>query len=68
MGMEEVLEGDEAIFSHKILLSERGFLIYIVRTYPSMIPYLKGIHLTIEHWRDDRDAEGWPDLEAIQHK
>jgi hypothetical protein len=25
-----------------------------------MVPYLKGLHLTIKHWRDDRDAEGWP--------
>jgi hypothetical protein len=30
-----------------------------------MIPYLKGIHLTIEHWRDDRDELGWPDQQAI---
>jgi hypothetical protein len=26
-----------------------------------MFPYLKGLHLTSEHWRDDRDTEGWPD-------
>jgi hypothetical protein len=34
-----------------------------------MGPYLKGcLHLTIEHWRDDRDNEGWPDQEAIKLK
>ncbi|KAL7567919.1 hypothetical protein ACA910_019632 [Epithemia clementina (nom. ined.)] len=24
-----------------------------------MTPYLKGIHLTLESWRSDRDHEGW---------
>jgi hypothetical protein len=45
--------------SHKELLSERGFLVYVTRTYPAMVPYLKGFHLTIEMWRGGRDAEGW---------
>ncbi len=26
------------------LESYRGYLIYISRTYPAMVPYLKGIH------------------------
>jgi hypothetical protein len=59
--LEEELENETPAFSHKQLLSDRGFLIYVARTYPTMVPYLKGLHLTIEHWRDDRDAEGWPD-------
>jgi hypothetical protein len=58
--LEEVLESDTPEFTHKQLLSDRGFLIYVARTYSTMVPYLKGLHLTIEHWRDDRDAEGWP--------
>jgi hypothetical protein len=36
--------------SHKELLSDRGFLVYVTRTYPAMVPYLKGFHLTIEMW------------------
>jgi hypothetical protein len=44
---------------HKELLSDRGFLVYVTRTYPAMIPYLKGFHLTIEMWRGGRDLEGW---------
>jgi hypothetical protein len=28
-------------------------------TYPSIEPYMKGIHLTAEFWRDNRDNEGW---------
>ena len=45
--------------SHKELLSDRGFLVYVTRTYPAMVPYLKGFHLTIEMWRGGRDPEGW---------
>ena len=45
--------------SHKELLSDRGFLVYVTRTYPAMVPYLKGFHLTIEMWRGGRDADGW---------
>jgi hypothetical protein len=45
--------------SHKELLSDRGFLVYVTRTYPAMVPYLKGFHLTIEMWQGGRDADGW---------
>lgn len=44
--------------AHKELLSDRGFLVYVTRTYPLMIPYLKGFHLTIEMWRGGQDVEG----------
>ncbi len=44
---------------HKELFSDRGFLVYVTRTYLAMIPYLKGFHLTIEMWRGGRDSEGW---------
>ena len=45
--------------SHKELLADRGFLVYVTWTYPAMVPYLKGFHLTIEMWRGGRDEEGW---------
>ena len=44
---------------HKPLERKRGFLIYVTRTYPCMVPYLKGIHLTLDSWRDGRDDDGW---------
>jgi len=44
---------------HKELLSDQGFLVYVTRTYPAMVPYLKGFHLTIELWCGGRDADGW---------
>ena len=37
-----------------------GFLVYVAMTYKSMVPYLKGIYLTLNAWRPDRDAQGWP--------
>mmetsp|Transcript_11711 Transcript_11711/g.19385 ORF Transcript_11711/g.19385 Transcript_11711/m.19385 type:complete len:1450 (-) Transcript_11711:1434-5783(-) len=53
-----IKEGEEKL-DHKELLSDRGFLVYVSKTYPAMIPYLKGFHLTIEMWRDNRDRDGW---------
>jgi hypothetical protein len=44
---------------HKRLLSDRGFLVYVTRAYPPMIPYVKGFHLTAEMWRGNRDEDGW---------
>ena len=41
------------------LWSYHGFLVYMGRAYPFMVPYLKGFHLTIESWRDGWDSEGW---------
>jgi hypothetical protein len=43
----------------KLLESYRGSLVYLQRTYPSITPYVKGFHLTIDGWREDRNAEGW---------
>lgn len=44
---------------HKELERCRGFLIYVSRTYRSFIPYLRGIHKTIDGWRPGRDEWGW---------
>jgi len=43
----------------KRLETIRGFLQYLTKTYPSVTPYLKGIHLTVDGWRPDRDGDGW---------
>ena len=29
------------------------------RTFTQMVPYLKGIHHTLESWRLGRDKDGW---------
>jgi hypothetical protein len=33
--------------------------VYLSRTYPALVPYLKGIHLTVDSWRPNRDPSGW---------
>jgi hypothetical protein len=43
----------------KKMQSVRGFLVYVARTYPSIVPYLKGVHATIDSWRPGRDKDGW---------
>mmetsp|Transcript_20485 Transcript_20485/g.29214 ORF Transcript_20485/g.29214 Transcript_20485/m.29214 type:complete len:595 (-) Transcript_20485:2495-4279(-) len=54
---EHVTTGDDIPF--KLLESHRGFLIYLVRTYPALNPYLKGIHLTLDSWQPWRLDDGW---------
>ena len=41
------------------LLVIRGFLNYVVRTYPWMSSYIKGLHITIDGWREERTWDGW---------
>ena len=50
---------DRGSLDHKTLERERGFLIYISRTYRSMKLYLNGIHQILDSWRKRRDEEGW---------
>ena len=45
--------------NRKELERVRGFLVYVSLTFDTMVPYLKGIHLSLETWQSDRDAEGW---------
>ena len=61
---EEDRIGDEALagytkINHKRLESVRGFLVYVAGTFKAMVPYLKGIHLTLDSWRPNRDSDGW---------
>ena len=36
-----------------------GFLVYVSQTYTCMVPYLKGIYLTLNSWQHGCDKEGW---------
>jgi hypothetical protein len=49
----------EGRMEHKRAESFRGFPVYVSRTYKSMVPYLKGLHLSLDSWRKDRDKDGW---------
>ena len=41
------------------MLEIRGFLMYVVRTYTWMNPYIKGMHNTIDSWREGRAEDGF---------
>jgi hypothetical protein len=53
------VDESKAWLKYKRLESGCGFLLYVRRTYPSMMPYLKGFHLTLDGWRRGRDNDGW---------
>ena len=50
--------------NRKVLESVRGFMVYVGRTYPALVPYMKGLHLTLDGWRPGRDADGWKLMRA----
>jgi hypothetical protein len=45
-----LLESDPENLPRKRLEQIRGFLVYVTRTYPCTVPYLIGLHLTIDGW------------------
>ena len=47
------------LFNHKSMERGRGFLVHLSTTFEWMKPLLKGIHLTLEMWRGNRDSKGW---------
>jgi hypothetical protein len=41
------------------LLQIRGFLMYVLRTYPWINPYMKALHVTIDSWRPFPGPDGF---------
>jgi hypothetical protein len=54
---ESLTEG--GLLHRNSLESMRGTLVYVQCTYPAITPYLKGLHLTIDSWREGRNEDGW---------
>jgi hypothetical protein len=54
-----MLETDPASLPRKRLEQIHGFLIYVTRMYRCMVPYLIGLHMTIDSWRPNRKEDGW---------
>jgi hypothetical protein len=50
---------EEGSIPRKHFLGVRGYLVYVSMTYLSIEPYMKGIHVTAESWRDNCDMDGW---------
>jgi hypothetical protein len=57
--LKEMMEKNNGEMSRKRLEQIRGFFIYVTPTYPGMVPYLIGIHMTIDGWRNNRQKYGW---------
>ena len=57
--MDEMRSWEVSRIPLKPLLSTRGFLLYVSRAFPDLVPYMKGLHATIDSWRPGRDNEGW---------
>jgi hypothetical protein len=69
VGMPATVEGTApplGYLPHKQLESYRGFLVYVLRTYSAMVPYLKGIHLSLDSWRANRDEDGWRRMNVVE--
>lgn len=45
--------------NHRDLTSKRGFLVHLSMTFTNLVPFLKGLHLTIDSWRPLRKDDGW---------
>jgi hypothetical protein len=55
----ELASSADETLEFKALERKRGFLIYVTRTYPVMVPYLKGFHQTLDSWRANCGEDGW---------
>ena len=67
-GLLESLKAEmasSATLQRKPLESMRGFFIHLMRTFPIITPYLKGIHLTLDGWRPQRDSDMW---KVVEHQ
>ncbi len=50
---------NQGTLDHKSLECKWGFFIRLQCTYPTITPFLKGIHLTLDGWCPNRDNEMW---------
>jgi hypothetical protein len=55
---------DPGGFERQELLKVRGFIVYASMTYTFAVPFLKGVHLTVDAWRANRDLEGWKERQG----
>ena len=51
--------GEDGMLDFKELERDRGYLVYISRTYRAMVPYLKCIHQMLDSWKSGRNKDGW---------
>jgi hypothetical protein len=51
---------------HNTAESYQGFLVYVSQTYSAMVPYLKGIQMTIDSCHPHCDADGWKNTSTVE--
>ena len=61
---EEFHSKDSNLIHFKTTEKLVGFIVYVCQTYKYLVPYLKGIYLTLNSWRKGRDSDGWMKPEA----
>ena len=52
------IDPTKPMLDFKQLKRDRGFLVYTLRCYTGIYPYLKGLHAAIYVWRKNQDSEG----------
>ena len=58
-GWLAVVDTGDGMLNRKDVEKGRGFLVHLSRTYPAMVPNMKGIHHVLESWRIGQDRDGW---------
>ena len=53
------MQAKDAVLDFKELEHTRGFFVHLQRLYPVLTPFLKGMHLTLDGWRINRDDQMW---------
>ena len=57
--LADLLESQPGQLPRKRLEQIRGFMNYVCQTYRYLIPYLNGLHMTIDGFRPNRTEDGW---------
>ena len=47
------------VICYKTTESAVGFLVYVSQTYTMMVPYLKGVYLTLNSWQKGHNKNRW---------
>ena len=50
---------ERPLVNRKTLERQTGFLNHLSMTFEDLTPHLKGFYLTLNSWRDKRDANDW---------
>ena len=57
--LDVLLTNPQNLFCYKTLERIRGFLCHMAMTFENMVPFLKGLHMTLAGHLPGRDKDGW---------